>query len=492
MIIKSDQSEIQDYLKDASNTQGFCDAVVYPENAEDIIDILKNANKKKTKVTVCGNRTGLTGASVPRGGIVISTEKLNKILEINTEDKFAIVEPGVILSDFLNEIKIKNLYYPPDPTELNCFIGGTVATNASGSKTFKYGPTRDFILGLDVILPAGEILKLERGVDFANKNNLILKTESGKMYKLNLPEMKSIQTKNAAGYQCKENMDAIDLFIGSEGTLGVITKIKLKLLNSPEDTISCVLFFDEETTALDFLEEARNLSHKNSKSKNDISINALALEFFDEKALKFLLNDFSTIPANAKAAIWFEQECTEDSSDSILEAWNALMQKHDVKEEFSWFAFSDADKEKIKDFRHAISWKVNEYVTRNNFRKLGTDVAVPDKSFREFYLTLQRWAKQSNIDTVAYGHFGNSHVHLNFLPKNDFEFNVSKALYNKICEEAVRLEGTISAEHGIGKNKTALLKMMYGERVISEMFAIKKTLDPNLILGYGNIFTATG
>ena len=492
MIIKSDQNEIQDYLKDASNTKGFCDAVAYPENTRDIINILEDANKKKIKVTVCGNRTGLTGASVPMGGIVLSTEKMNKILEINPDKKFAIIESGVLLSDFLNEIKTQNLYYPPDPTELNCFIGGTVATNASGAKTFKYGPTREFILGMEIVLPTGETLKLERGENFAKKNNLFLKTNSGKTYELHLPKMKSIHTKNAAGYLCKENMDAIDLFIGSEGTLGVITKIKLKLLNSPEDTISCVIFFLEETTALDFLEEARDLSHKNRKSKNDISINALALEFFDEKSLKFLVNDFSTIPDNAKAAVWFEQECTKDSFDSILEVWNTLMQKHDVNEEFSWFASTEIDKEKIKDFRHAISWKVNEYVARNNFRKLGTDVAVPDKSFSEFYFTLQKWTKQSNIDTITYGHFGNSHIHLNFLPKNDSEFNQSKDLYNKICEEAVRLDGTISAEHGIGKNKTDLLKMMYGEKAIKEMFAIKKTLDPNFLLGYGNIFTATG
>jgi D-lactate dehydrogenase (cytochrome) len=489
MIIKSEQNEIQDYLKDASNTKGFCEVVVYPETINDIINVLQDANKKKTKVTVCGNRTGLSGASVPMGGIVLSTEKMNKILEIDTAEKFAIVEPGVLLSDFLKEIKPKYLYYPPDPTELNCFIGGTVATNASGSKTFKYGPTRDFILGMELVLPTGETLKLERGKNFAEKNKLVLKTDSGKTFELNLPEIRSVQTKNAAGYFCKENMDAIDLFIGSEGTLGIITKIKLKLLLPPEDTISCVLFFDNETTGLNFLEEAREASYQNRKSKTDICINALALEFFDERALKFLAKDFSSVSNNAKAAIWFEQECTTDSFDSILEAWNALMKTHNVNEGTTWFAFSDVDKEKIKDFRHAISWKVNEYVTRNNFRKLGTDVAVPDKYFREFYFTLQSWSKQSNIDFVTYGHFGNSHIHLNFLPKNDAEFNESKNLYKKICDEAVRLGGTISAEHGVGKNKTAFLKEMYGEKVIKEMFNIKKILDPNLILGYGNIFS---
>ena len=189
-----------------------------------------------------------------------------------------------------------------------------------------------------------------------------------------------------------------------------------------------------------------------------------------------------------RAAIWFEQESISDSFDSILEAWNNLMQTHNVNEETAWFAFSDADKEKIKDFRHAISWKVNEYVARNNFRKLGTDVAVPDKEFHEFYFTLQNWAKQSNIDFVSYGHFGNSHIHLNFLPKNDDEFNEGKNVYRKICEEAVRLGGTISAEHGIGKAKRDYLCMMYGEANIRKMAALKKSLDPNLILGIGNIF----
>ena len=172
MITKTEQNEIQDYLKDASNTKGYCDAVVYPENTDEVVAILNQANAEKTKVTICGNKTGLAGGSVPNGGIVLSTEKLNKILEINEKEKFAVVEPGVLLSNFLNELKPKKLYYPPDPTELNCFLGGTVATNASGSKTFKYGPTRNFVLGIEIVLPTGELLILERGQNFAKKYEL--------------------------------------------------------------------------------------------------------------------------------------------------------------------------------------------------------------------------------------------------------------------------------------------------------------------------------
>lgn len=489
MIVKTNPDEFENFVIDASNFKGNCEAVYFPENVEEIVSIIKKANSNKTKVTVAGNRTGLTGACVPQNGIVIATDKLNRIIEINSKEFYAVLEPAVLLSDFQKELKQQNLFYPPDPTETNCYIGGTVATNASGAKTFKYGPTRDYVIGLQVVLPYGEVLDLERGKQKANGYDLTLTTLSGKTISLQIPDYTFPAVKNASGYFVKKDMDAIDLFIGSEGTLGIITKIKLKLLPQPEDTISCVLFFEDETIALNFLEEARDTSYQNKKDNVNDNINALALEFFDERALKFLAKDFSAIPENAKAAIWFEQESTSDTFDFILEAWNVLMQTHNVNEETAWFAFSDADKEKIKDFRHAISWKVNEYVARNNFRKLGTDVAVPDKIFREFYFTLQNWAKQSNIDFVSYGHFGNSHVHLNFLPKNDAEFNEGIELYKQICEEAVRLGGTISAEHGIGKAKRDYLLMMYGEPNIRKMAALKKSLDPNLILGIGNIFS---
>ena len=488
MIVKANPDEFETYLVDASNYKGNCEAVYFPENVDEIVSIIKDANIIKTKVTIAGNGTGLTGARVPLNGIVIATDKLNKILEINQNEFYAVIEPAVLLSDFQKELKQLNLFYPPDPTETNCYIGGTVATNASGAKTFKYGPTRDYVIGLQVVLPDGEVIDLERGKQKANGHDLILKTQSGKNITLQIPDYTFPAVKNASGYFVKKDMDAIDLFIGSEGTLGIITKIRLKLLTQPEDTISCVLFFDDETTALDFLEEAREISYQNKKNNINDNINALALEFFDERALKFLAKDFSAIPANAKAAIWFEQESIAETFDNLLEAWNTLMLKHNVNEDTAWFAFSDADREKIKDFRHAISSKVNEYISNNNLRKLGTDVAVPDNEFREFYFTLQNWAKQSQIDFVTYGHFGNSHIHLNLLPKNNEEFNKGKNLYKQICEEAVRLGGTISAEHGVGKIKRDYLLIMYGEENIRKMAVLKKSLDSNLVLGIGNIF----
>ena len=488
MITKTEQNDIQDYLNDASNTKGYCDAVVYPENTDEVVAILKQANAEKTKVTVCGNKTGLAGGSVPSGGIVLSTEKLNKILEINDKDKFAFVEPGVLLSNFLNELKPKKLYYPPDPTELNCFLGGTVATNASGSKTFKYGPTRNFVLGIEIVLPTGELLILERGQNFAKNYNLSIITTNREKVDLVIPSVKPLPTKNTAGYFCKKNMDAIDLFIGSEGTLGVITKLKLKLLDAPENVLSAVVFFNSEEDGLNFIEDSRNQSFQTRETGLTVSIDALALEYFDKFALDFLQDDFPNIPTDAKSAIWFEQELNESSSNQITELWIGLIEKHNGDLGHSWIAMNEKDKAQFIEFRHRISAKVNEFISSRNFRKLGTDFAVPDNQLKNFYFQLKHDVNKAGLDYVIYGHFGNSHIHLNMLPKNSTEFETAKNLYNNMCVSAIKSGGTFAAEHGVGKNKKALLREMYGEKVIDEMFGIKQLLDPNLILGSGNIF----
>lgn len=488
MIIKTEQDEIQNYLVDASNTKGFCEAVYIPENVSEMIAVIKEANQKKQPITISGNGTGLTGARVPQGGIVVSTEKLNRIIEINENEKFAIVEPAVLLSVLQDAVKLKGLLYPPDPTERNCFIGGTVATNASGAGTFKYGPTRNYVEELEIVLPDGDLIKLKRGKNFADNLSLVLKTMEVKEIQLSLPGYKMPETKNASGYYCKPGMDAIDLFIGSEGTLGIITKIKLILIDLPANEISCVLFFNSEENALKFLTTARDESYKNRKLKAKDRIDATALELFDENALKFLMNNYSNIPANAKSAIWFEQVCN-GNEDLLLGLWINLFSEFGGNEEEAWFALTRADKEKIIGFRHAISANVNEYVTRKNFRKLGTDVAVPDEKFLDLYYSIKNEVEKAKLDFVIYGHAGNSHLHLNMLPKTEEEFERGKVLYKSICSKAIKLGGTFSAEHGVGKNKTGLLLEMYGEESVNKMRLLKKALDPNYILGVGNVFT---
>ncbi|MBT8380145.1 MAG: FAD-binding oxidoreductase [Ignavibacteria bacterium] len=488
MIVKKEKDQIQDYLKDASNTEGFCDAVFFPESVKDLQDIFKAADEKKIQITVSGNRTGLTGAAVPKGGIVISTAKLNKIIEINKEEKFVVVEPGVLLSDLIKELKSQNLYYPPDPTELNCFIGGVVATNASGSKSFKYGATRSFVSGLEILLPTGELLNLQRGENYADSYEITFQTDKERLIEIDLPEIEIPVTKNAAGFFCKKNMDAIDLFIGSEGTLGVFTKIKLSLLDYPKSIFSTVIFFNEEMNALNFIHDAREFSYNSRKKNRKNTINATALEFFDKNSLKFLKNNYTQIPTNAAGAVWFEQETSPEIEELLINSIAELIEKHNGNFNDSWLALTEKDRTEIENFRHSISAKVNEYITSHNFRKLGTDIAVPDDKLFNFYFQVVNDVKKNNLNYVVYGHFGNSHLHLNMLPKNNIEFMLAQNLYRQFCEDAINLGGTFSAEHGVGKNKKEYLIKMYGAEAVKKMIGIKKKFDSELLLGIGNVF----
>ncbi len=488
MITKTNHEEIQNYLNDASNFHGTCEKVFIPETENEVAEILKKANEKKINVTVCGNRTGLTGSSIPQTGWLISTEKLNRIVEINRNEKYAVVEPAIILSDLQEEVTSQDLYYPPDPTETNCFIGGNVATNSSGAKSFKYGPTRDYVLGLKIILPNGEKLTIQRGLFFANGNKAQIISDEKNIYNFEIPDCNMPQTKHAAGYFCKPNMDLIDLFIGSEGTLGIITEIKLKLLDKPENILSCVVFFDSETDALSFLTEVRNKSLKSKKEKQTVKIGARGLEFFDYYSLKFMSKDFSKIPESAKAAIWFEQEINSENEETVLNEWLKLIEEFNADVESAWIAANEKDRLEFKDFRHTISLKVVDYVAQQKITKTATDTAVPHNHFIEFYKCAKQFPETAGIDYIVYGHFGDSHIHLNMLPKNDKELKKAKEIYGRICELAVSMGGTISAEHGIGKLKRNYLLKMYGEKNIIKMARLKKVLDPNCILCINNIF----
>jgi D-lactate dehydrogenase (cytochrome) len=487
MIYKTDKSEILDFLQDASNYKGDCEGVYFPVNEEELVSILKKCNEEKVHLTVSGNGTGLSGGRVPADGAVVSTSLLNKILEINEAEMYAVLQPGVLLSDFQQAVESKGLFYPPDPTERNCFMGATVANNSSGAKTFKYGPTRNYVLGIRVILPSGEIVSIKRGETCARDYKLNLVTETGQTIYLKVPQYDMPKTKNSAGYFSKPGIDAIDLFIGSEGTLGIITEIKLKLIPLPENVLSAIIFFENEDNALNFIVDVRDKSIENHKHNNDMSINALGIEFFDSKSLKFLEDDYPQIPVNAGAAVWFEQQITSVSEEQVLNEWLEQIEKYNGDIESAWIATSDADRNKFKDFRHEIAWKVTEYFARENVRKVGTDTAVPNPEFIKYYKYSVNLVTENGLNYVCYGHAGNSHLHLNMLPKNEAEYNKARAIYEQLCTKAVELKGTISAEHGIGKLKRSYLKLMFTENEIKQMAELKKQLDPNLVLGIGNI-----
>ncbi len=497
MQVKTAADELQNYLIDASNLQGgFADKLFIPETAAEIAEILKEANEKNIKVTVSGARTGTVGGAIPFGGYVVSLEKLNKIKEINKSDNFAVVESGVILNDLNKAVEAENLFYPPDPTEWSCQIGGTIATNASGARSFKYGATREFVRRLEIVLPNGEILRLKRGENFSSGGFIELETEQGNTIKAKLPTYKQPNVrKNTSGYFSGETVDAIDLFIGSEGTLGIVTEAELALLPKPESFFSGIVFFENEADLLSFVNEAREISFqtrneqiKNQKSKIKNQIDASLIEYFDEKALKFISEKFPEVPANAKGAIFFEQETDAETEDVLLEKWNELLEKHNADLEQSWFTTTEQDREKMREFRHALPVAVNERIVKYKQKKVGTDMAVPDEKFASFLKFYKEKLEASGLDYVIFGHIGDNHLHANLLPKTDEEAAKARHLYGRFIAQIIMLGGTISAEHGIGKHKSKYLYVQYGERFLNEMAELKRAFDRQGILGRGNMF----
>jgi D-lactate dehydrogenase (cytochrome) len=490
MQVKTQKDELENYLIDASNLPGgFSDKLFIPETKDEIAEILREANARKISVTVSGARTGTVGGAIPFGGWVISLEKFNRIKEIN--DDYAVVESGVILTDLQRAVEAVNLFYPPDPTEWSCQIGGTIATNASGARSFKYGATRDYVRRLSIVLADGDFLNLKRGAAFSNDGFVELVTESGKTIGVKLPSYDAPAVrKNAAGYFTSARLDAIDLFVGSEGTLGVITEIELGLLKKPAGFLSGIVFFKDETDLLNFVGEARRISFATRAEQIPNRLDATVLEYFDENSLKFIAEKFPETPADMRGAIFFEQETVEETEDELFEQWNNLLEKHRAEIDDSWFTTSEQDLVKMREFRHALPVAVNERVVKNRQRKIGTDMAVPDAQFAAFLKFYKQKLNESRLDYVIFGHIGDNHLHANILPKTDDEAQKAKHLYGRFIAQAVMLGGTISAEHGVGKLKSKYLHVQYGERYLNEMAELKRALDPNGILGRGNMFDA--
>ncbi|MGI8545382.1 MAG: FAD-binding oxidoreductase [Aridibacter sp.] len=498
MQVKTQRDEIQDYLIDASNLQGGnADKLFIPESKEEIAGILREANEQNVGVTISGARTGTVGGAIPFGGFVISLEKFKKFeISKNENGGTAVVGAGVLLTDVQKATDAEGLFYPPDPTEWSCQMGGTVATNASGARSFKYGSTRDYVERLEIVLPDGDFLNLKRGEVFSENGFIEIETENGNKIKAKLPTYKQPNVrKNTSGYFSGEKIDAIDLFIGSEGTLGIVTEIELKLLPKPKGFLSGIVFFQDEKDLLNSVNEMRKNSfetRQNRKSQNAQynSIDATVIEYFDGQSLKFISEKFPETPEKMAGAIFFEQETTQENEDELFEKWNELLEKHNAEIEKSWFAINEQDLEKMREFRHALPVSVNERIVKYKQRKVGTDMAVPDEKFESFLKFYKTKLDESGLEYVIFGHIGDNHLHANMIPKDDAEMTKARHLYGRFIAQAIMLGGTISAEHGIGKLKSKYLYVMYGERYLNEMAELKKAFDRKGILGRENIMDA--
>ncbi|PIQ97573.1 MAG: FAD-binding oxidoreductase [Nitrospinae bacterium CG11_big_fil_rev_8_21_14_0_20_56_8] len=473
MIRKTGIEEIAPYLKDASNFSAGCaEEVVIPESAAEIADFLKNDPRP---VTVAGAGTGLTASRIPASGVILSVERLNRMDEVS--DGTIVVQPAVRLIELQKALMGTAWFYPPNPTESLAFIGGTVATNASGSRSYKFGATRKYVREADVVLADGRTVTLARGLTIDQPLTL----DDG--FQIQFPEVAytSPQFKNAAGYFIQPGMDWLDLFIGSDGTLGIFTRLQLKLMARPADFLSGVLFFDHEESSWELVDAL----HRNVGG----ILSPCSLEYFDRHSLQRLRTQYGNIPQRAQAALFFEQDVPrQEDYDSLLEAWCDYLELREVMLDDSWFAQTEKDVRLFHEFRHALPVLVNEENSRKGRVKLGTDMAVSHSHLlplMEFYRDV---LEGGGVEYVVFGHLGDNHLHVNLLPQKGEE-EKAREVYGRLVEQVLKWGGTVSAEHGIGKLKRDYFVRMVGDRAIQDLLKIKQALDPAWRLGRGNILT---
>jgi len=490
-----DRGAIRPYLSDESSAfQGTADRVYFPSSAGEVAEVLEEATRSGTGVTVSGGGTSITGARVPRGGWILATDRLVSVdpiegrRRISTEEGDIFLDPdrllarvpaGLRLSSLDSAIEPLGLFYPPTLTERSAMMGGTIATNASGARSYHFGSTRDWINGLTVVLATGEILKLKRTDRIAD--GLRLKLSSATT--VDLPDIPGPdKVKNVAGYFVRPEMDAVDLFIGGEGTLGVVTEAEVRLEHRAAGALTVLVFTGERDRALDIADRTREGLFE--------PWTVFAIEFFNRDSLDFMREAFNDIPPS-DAAVLIEFASADERQSSwfgggalITEWLNRLsaFEPDDV-----WVVLP-TEEERVRDFRHALPDRVNDFV-RTRRGKLGTDIAVPAGSFRQLMTAYDR-AASGGVKSVLFGHLGEYHLHLNFLAEDEPEMVAARSLYLDLARTAVALGGTVSAEHGIGKKRVWLdesttipyLELMVGEAGMKAMARLKEQLDPAWIL----------
>jgi glycolate oxidase len=428
------------YSYDARTDGAIPDLVVFPSSANEVSQILILANKLHFPVIPRGQGSGLTGGSVPvKGGVVLTFTRMNKILEIDTKNLIAIVEPGVITFVFQEEVAKHGLFYPPDPASYKySSIGGNVAECSGGPNSMKYGVTRDYVLGLEVVKATGEIITT--GV----------KTMKG-----------------VVGY------DLTRLLVGSEGTLGVITKIILKLIPAPEAKATILALFkkvEDTAEAVSGIVAAK--------------IVPSTIEFMDRASIRCSeqANPMG-IPEDIEGLLLIEIDGNADSIQSLAEKIKTVLIEHSAAEVTLTQDPSEADK----------LWQARRVVSQATYNlnpvKIAEDVVVPRSNIPKLIRFLEEMGKKYGLPILSFGHAGDGNFHVSLMIKDTPEdYTKAHKAVEDIFSETIRLGGTLSGEHGIGTSKAPYLSMELSPEVIETMKSIKKVFDPNNILNPGKIF----
>ncbi|MCL0033811.1 FAD-binding protein [Thermodesulfovibrionales bacterium] len=438
----TEKEDLMCYGFDASAVESSIPRViVWPRNTDEVVKVVKYAHKYNLVIVPRGAGTGKTGASVPIGAncIVLSLEKMRKMLDVDTKNLTAVVEPGIVNAGLQRELEYSDYFYPPDPASLNiCTIGGNVATNAGGPRAIKYGVTRDYVMGIEVVLPDGNVITL-----------------GGKTYK------------RAVGYDLK------DIIIGSEGTLAVITKIRLKILPLPEDVVTLLLLFNA-------LESSGLVVSKIISS----GLIPRTIEFMDRFSIEAVENYKPTgLPSNVEALLLIELDgypaTIKKEAEQVVDICNSLGGDTIVAED-------DIARERLWEARRSISPSL--YYIRST--KISEDIVVPRDKIPVILVELRRLSEGSGIRIISFGHAGDGNIHVNIMVdmEDRDEYTKGMAIAKKIFEITLGLGGSISGEHGIGITKAPYIGMEIKGREMELMKGIKRLFDPRGIMNPGKIF----
>ena len=480
---------IKPYFKDWSNMEGFADLLVRPKNNIECAIILKTCYTCNILLTVSAGKTNLTGSATPRGGVILSTSLMtepNIKLDLNNKDASSPV--GIPLETFRNKVlELSNhaLYYPADPTSRNdAFVGGTLSTNASGFVPGEKGATRYWVKEIEFLLPNGDLIDIKRGQYISNNGVFTLEYDD-KSIQLTIPTYKRPKIKNASGLYSDVNgkVDLIDLIIGSEGILGIITSCRLGLDNNPKNKLELFISLQNESEAIHFHDFLNNYL-------NDDLSQITAMEYFGYNSQNYMNHKEFLFSNEDDVGIYLQIPIYNESMDSKIEEWTQIFQ--------SFNAEIDLDKiivlndpgnwNKFFEARHSIPDNALTKTQRLGGVSIITDTIVPKDKFRLYLEKVHTKLKKSNIEYLLFGHLGDCHLHFHLIPTKKQE-KESLEIYDYLIDLSSKLGGVYSAEHGTGKRKRNDFKKCYGTEAVEMVKKLKNAIDPKNYLNRGNLIS---
>ncbi len=524
-LIKNLTKEYEEYLRDESRTIGHADKIAFAKTEDDIRQIVSYCHQHDLKINVQGARTGLAGGASPLGGLVLNLSRMNKICGLRRDEQgtyYLKVQPGVLLTDVrkalanksfdlsnwpkqdiecLRNLKAGQLFFSPDPTETTASIGGMAACNAAGARSFMYGVTRQHIQSLHVVLADGSLTILERGKHRAKGRSFSLPLADGGVLEGQLPAFDTPKVKDA-GYYLRDDMDLVDIFIGSQGTLGIISELEIKLMPAPQLVWGCTTFLPSDQIALDYV---RLLRGEKISGQIEIFTNKpAAIEFFNKNALDMILKQkeitpafqqLQELPTNYHCAIYTEFN-SNDADDfwPVINKLKIAIEALGGNADHTWVAPNARELEKLLFFRHTVPETIDILIDENKKNEpcitiLSTDMSVPDCHLQTLFDIYDSDLRKTDLHWVIFGHIGENHLHPNILARNKEEYLQGKELFKKWAHDVSKLEGTITAEHGSGKIKRELVRILFGDQKMAALKAYKLSLDPKDLLGPGNILS---